>query len=195
MSKPRISWSLGGCRRGRHQFNRALELFEVGRQLGLDGSVEHGFSPDRNCTGKRPGPLGGGIPTLIFRRREFGYRRSDLSDQIPQKEPGLRRPGSAGGADFARVGGPYWAACTLRSSSLASRPMPRSWISATLITPSGLIRKAAAQSQALFLDHHFEIAGDRPGGIADHRVEAIFLMVSEVSCQALWVKWVSVETA
>jgi hypothetical protein len=64
----------------------------------------------------------------------------------------------------------YWAACTLRSSSLASRPMPRSWISQTLMTPFGVDDESAAQRQAFFLDHHVEVAGDRAGRVADHRV-------------------------
>jgi hypothetical protein len=54
--------------------------------------------------------------------------------------------------------------------------------------------EGAALGQAGFLDHHAEVAGDAPVGspIIGY---LILPMVSEVSCQALCVKWVSVDTA
>jgi hypothetical protein len=58
----------------------------------------------------------------------------------------------------------------------------------------GVDHEGAAQRQALVLDHHVEVAGDAAGGVADQRGSAILPIASDVSCQALCAKWVSVDT-
>ena len=86
----------------------------------------------------------------------------------------------------------YCAALTLRSSSAALRPTPSAVTSTTWITPSGSMTKVPRSARPC-LEQDVEVAGDRPGGVADHGVLDLADRV-EVSCHALWVKCVSVDT-
>jgi hypothetical protein len=85
------------------------------------------------------------------------------------------------------------AACTLRTSSSALRPMPLSWISAILTKSSGLttnVPRYASPSSSMYTP---KARASRPVGSASMGY-LIFLMVSEASCHALCVKCVSVLT-
>ena len=54
--------------------------------------------------------------------------------------------------------------------------------------------ESTAQCEARAFGHHTKAATDGASRVAGHRV-LILLMVSDESCQALWAKCVSVETA
>jgi len=54
--------------------------------------------------------------------------------------------------------------------------------------------ESAAQREAFFLDQHLEIARERGGSGPPTSGYCTLTMVSEVSCHALWAKWVSVDT-
>ena len=64
----------------------------------------------------------------------------------------------------------YWAALTLRSSSAALRPMPSAVISMNWMTPSGSITKVPRSARPWPSTQHVEVAADRAGRVADHRV-------------------------
>ena len=81
----------------------------------------------------------------------------------------------------------------MRSSSVASRPMPLSWLSHCLIWPSGLITKVprCAMPSSSIITSKLRVSvpvGSPASGYL------ILAMVSEVSCQALCAKWLSVDT-
>ena len=88
----------------------------------------------------------------------------------------------------------YWAALTLRSSSPASRPTPPALTSTSWITPSGSTTKVPRSARPASSISTSKLRVIVPVG-SPTMGYWILPMVSEVSCQALWVKWVSVETA
>jgi hypothetical protein len=92
------------------------------------------------------------------------------------------------------VAATYWAALTLRSSSEASRPMPPALISMIWILPCGSMTKVprSARPASSIITPKLRVMAPVGSPIIGY---LILPMVSEVSCQALCVKWVSVDTA
>jgi hypothetical protein len=122
-----------------------------------------------------------------------GCSWSELADEVERRRERVVALFPLGGADLARVRGTYWAALILRTSSPALRPTPSQVISITCMTPCGSMTNVARSARPAPGRITPKLLVITPAGspIIGNRILPI---VSEVSCHALWVKWVSVDT-
>src|SRR5690606_1113500 len=187
------------------ELDGVADVLEVRPELRGDGVVQHRSSRCGAWRGvrqgerKRKGPTATGPATgrgqgRPHRRRDVGCRVVGRQILPTRSSDGARvsSPSShlAGHTSFG-CSRTYWAALILRSSSTALRPTPSEVISISWMTPSGSITKVArsARPWPSRITSKFRVISPVGSPIIGNWTLA---MVSEASCQALWVKWVSV---
>src|SRR5580698_7663332 len=117
----------------------------------------------------------------------------DLADQVERGLQRFRARGPLRRAHFARMRSDVLGRLTLRNNSFASRPIPLSWTSMTLILPSGSITKVPRYARPCSSISTSKLRASVAVGSPTNGY-CTFLMVSEVSCHALCAKCVSVDT-
>src|SRR5690606_20203900 len=181
----------------RDEFDRLLQLLHVGHQLGLEVCVEHGCgSVVRNgggCPGRcaRDGAAGQWEPAAGGEGRVGSGQilPTRSSDGFSVFSPSFHFAGHTSPGCAAT----YCAALTLRSRSPASRPMPSAVTSIAWMMPSGSTTKVARSARPWPSRMFSKLLVITPAG-SPIIVYLILPIASEVSCQALCEKWVSVET-
>src|SRR5690606_14871099 len=172
---------------------RLLQLLHVGRQLGLEVCVEHGYGSvvrngGRASRALRPGRCGRPMGT-----GRWGEDRVGSGQILPTRSsaglsvfsPSFHFAGHTSPGCAAT----YCAALTWRSRSRAPRPMPSAVPSVAWTMPSGSTRQGARSARPWPSRVFSNLLVVRPAG-SPIIVYLSLPIASEVSCQALCEKWV-----